>query len=97
MMARCTITLYIVHFWQPFGSERHSARHYVGATKDLSRRIAEHRRGVGKGIMAYAKRAGLKWTWDVLKYDASWDDERRIKRSGHYERVCPFCRGDVSF
>lgn len=92
------ITLYIIHLWEPVGSEKHQARHYVGATKDYSRRMAEHHRGAAKkGLMAYARRAGIRWVSSILSLDASWEDERRIKRAGHYDRVCPVCRGDMPF
>lgn len=46
-------TVYLFHFHQPIGSERHQATHYVGWAENLERRIAEHFSGQGARIMAY--------------------------------------------
>lgn len=79
-------TVYLLHFDPAY---RH-ARHYLGYTDFLKRRVAHHRNGTGANLTKYAARAGCELiiarTW---KGDRSV--ERKLKHAGHHSRLCPLC------
>jgi predicted GIY-YIG superfamily endonuclease len=77
---------YLIHFFTPY----HHARHYVGFTHDLLRRIQQHRAGKGSRLLAAVNEAGGEWY--VVKV---WNDgrgrEKYIKRQKNGPRFCPIC------
>lgn len=92
-------TCYLIHFDQPIGGEgRNSARHYVGYTVNLKRRLAQHRRGGKKAahILAYLKQAKVGWRVVRLWRDGGEALEYRLKDAGHYDRLCPICSGEAA-
>jgi predicted GIY-YIG superfamily endonuclease len=98
-MARQRGTIYLICFDRPF---RH-ARHYLGWTTDLERRIKQHREinldnlvkaqcDRGAVLMAHVNSAGIGW-----RVARTWENETRklesvIKRGGYQARSCPECR-----
>lgn len=78
--------VYLIHFNRPLAH----ARHYIGSTDDLERRLHEHEQGNGSKLMAAVGRAGITWrlarTWPG---DRAW--ERRLKRYKKSHRLCPIC------
>lgn len=81
------VTLYLLHFNQPY---KH-ARHYLGSAEDLRKRLAEHAAGHGVKLIKVIQEAGITWslarTWD----NASRADESRLKHTHHRARLCPLC------
>jgi len=81
--------VYVLHFDPPF----HHARHYIGIALDgnVTRRLREHSRGRGSGLVAAAIAAG-SFVSVVLKLPGDRGLERRL-HNRHGTRVCPVCRG----
>ncbi len=84
--------VYLIHLERPY---RH-ARHYLGFTADLSRRISEHRCGAGSPLLRAAGSVGIDF--EVVR---TWPGDRRLERRLHnYKntpaRLCPVCRGETS-
>ena len=81
-----TGTIYLLHFSQPY----QHARHYLGWTRDLEVRLAQHRSGQGARLMEVVRDAGL--TFDLVR---TWTGdrylERRLKHRGGHARLCPIC------
>jgi hypothetical protein len=85
-------TIYLVHLHRPY---RH-ARHYLGWTADVERRLAEHRAGRGSPLLRAAAAAGIDFevvrTWPGTRFE-----ERRLHRFKNTPaRLCPICRDEVS-
>jgi hypothetical protein len=81
-------TVYLLHFSRPY---KH-ARHYVGWTLNLERRLRTHRGGRGSPLIRAAIQDGIEVflarTWENVTYTF----ERRLHH--HWSRkVCPICRG----
>ena len=60
------MAVYVLHFSEPIGESQNGdeeyephARHYVGYTCDMDRRIKEHRRGSGGHLCRVAKARGV--------------------------------------
>ena len=84
--------VYLLHFDQPLAH----AKHYLGYTNNLERRIKEHRRGhSGSHIMRVLKQRGIGFvvarTWE----GGTRADERRMKGRGK-GRMCPICKAEKS-
>lgn len=80
--------IYLLHFTTPVGH----ARHYLGSTNDVERRLAEHRAGVGARLPQVAVIRGaeliLARTWKGGRMK-----ERAIKDAYHhaFTALCPLC------
>ena len=83
--------VYLIHFNTPY---RH-ARHYVGFTTNLDRRITDHLCGMGARLMEVITAAGIEW-----KVARTWQGnrqlERRIKNRKHAALLCPLCSGKAA-
>ena len=83
--------VYLLHLEQPIGTERQQARHYLGWTDDVERRVWEHRAGVGARFTRAAVRRGIQ-----LSIAATWPGTRELERA--YKlwhapcRLCPICK-----
>lgn len=95
-----TSTIYVLHFDPPYsvrigGTERvKTAGHYVGSTGgDVHERVEQHILGQGSPLVRAALRAG---STVLLAATMPGDKqaERRIKRTHHRERWCPFCTAE---
>jgi predicted GIY-YIG superfamily endonuclease len=82
--------IYLLHFEEPY---RH-ARHYLGWTGDLRRRLALHRKGrSGARLMHAVASAGVPWHC-VARWLGTRDDERAMKRRRELASWCPTCRAE---
>lgn len=92
-------TVYLIHLEQPlnymtWSGKRVHGQHYLGWTKDLKRRIKEHRAGkkAASRFLAEAKRQGISWkvvrTWE----NATQYDEWKLKAWKHHACLCPNCK-----
>lgn len=81
-------TVYLICFAEPF---KH-ARHYLGWTGNLKRRVERHKSGHGSRLMAAVNQAGIDWqvvrTWKRVDRN----EERRLKNRGGHARLCPVCK-----
>jgi predicted GIY-YIG superfamily endonuclease len=79
-------TVYLLHFDKPL---KH-ARHYIGFSTSLARRLEHHRKGSGSSLMAAVARAGIEFkvarTW---KADRTF--ERSLKNRNNAPKLCPIC------
>ena len=82
-----TGTIYLLHIEPPY---KH-ARHYMGWTKDLDARMAEHLSGRGARLTQVILKAGceihLTRTWEGDR-----NEERRLKNHKWAPRKCPLCK-----
>jgi predicted GIY-YIG superfamily endonuclease len=81
-------TVYLIHFNKPY---RH-ARHYLGFTTNLDKRITDHVCGMGARLMEVVTNAGIEW-----KLARTWQGdrklERRLKDWHNAALLCPLCYG----
>lgn len=80
-------TIYLIHFLTPY---KH-AKHYLGSTDDLERRLIEHATGHGARLMAVIVEAGIDWTL-ARTWEGDRKRERQLKNFGGASRICPLCR-----
>ncbi len=81
-------TVYLLHFQRPY---RH-ARHYLGWTSDLPRRVAQHRRGLsGARLMEVVHAAGIAFVV-ARTWPGDRTLERRKKGQGGRGKMCPICK-----
>lgn len=83
--------VYLIHIDAPVGSNRHSARHYLGYTNDLRRRFEEHSSGAGSPLLAAAAARGISFSIVRTWPEGTRTLERQLKRSRHHTRLCPTC------
>lgn len=79
-------TIYLLHFDRPY---KH-AKHYIGWTRDLESRLADHRAGSGARLLAVIKAEDIGWTL-ARTWTGDRNRERAIKRQGGASRCCPTC------
>jgi predicted GIY-YIG superfamily endonuclease len=79
--------VYVLHFEPAYGH----ARHYIGWTRDLKTRMAEHRAGTGSPLIRAALAAGVRVDV-VATMPGSRYLERRLKRWHKTGQFCPVCR-----
>ncbi len=85
-------TVYLIHLERPY---RH-ARHYLGSTNDLPRRLRDHAAGSGSRFMEVVSDAGIAWSC-VRTWPGGRTRERELKRRGGAARICPVCSGQLEF
>lgn len=81
------VTVYLIHFDTPY---KH-ARHYIGWTPNLERRLRQHRQGEGARLLAVIKDAGITWRL-ARTWEGGRDVERRLKNWHKARQMCPICR-----
>ena len=89
--------VYLIHFEQPLGnlaSPRGQARHYLGSTNSLKRRLADHRSGNGSKIMAAVSRDGIQWQLARTWSDGTRALEKQLKARHNARKLCPICRAE---
>lgn len=95
------MSVYILHFDQPLGSEKHQAHHYIGFSENmwtLRARIAHHRAGTSRcNIMEALFKRGIGFQLGRVfrgrKYDRNF--ERKVKTRTHIAELCTVCNGGV--
>src|SRR6516165_2333863 len=87
--------VYLIHFQRPY---RH-ARHYIGfvAEGGLAGRLERHRSGDGARLLRVITEAGIAWTVAPLWPGADRTTERRLKNRRNAPKLCPVCRGELSY
>ena len=89
------MTVYLLHFDVPLGSERHHAQHYIGFSENghtLSARIDHHRKGTsGVSIIRALKERGIGFILSRTFPGASRHFERRLKNTNNARVYCPIC------
>lgn len=81
--------VYLLHFHQRLGTDRHYAQHYLGSAYDLDDRVGKHRNGQGARITQVLKERGIGF--DVV---AVWPGNRQIENALKLHsatRICPAC------
>jgi predicted GIY-YIG superfamily endonuclease len=84
-------TVYLIHLQRPY---RH-ARHYLGWTLDVERRLAQPRAGGGSSLLRAAVATGIPF-----ELAHTWPGDRHLERRLHrYKntpaRLCPICRSET--
>lgn len=84
--------VYLLHLTAPFGH----ARHYLGVTSNLGKRLKAHGGPKGAAMLRHAKAAGIGWklvrTWDIPEGYTPREYEIKLKKRGGRSRLCPLCR-----
>jgi predicted GIY-YIG superfamily endonuclease len=77
--------VYLLHFTKPFGR----ARHYIGWSPDINRRVSRHKEGKGAKFTMGALRHGadllLVRTWPGGDRRLEW----KLKHKGTHQTLCP--------
>jgi predicted GIY-YIG superfamily endonuclease len=82
-----TDTVYLLHFHRRYWH----AGHYLGATRDLTRRLLAHEHGRGARLLTVIHEAGI--TWELARtWRGGWKQERKLKRQKNGVRLCPICK-----
>ena len=79
--------VYLIHFDRPY---KH-ARHYLGYTEDLPKRLSLHKCGLGARLMEVVRNAGIDWVV-ARTWPGDRTLERRLKNRKESPRLCPICR-----
>ena len=91
-MASPTGTVYLIHFNRAY---RH-AKHYLGYSEHLDKRIADHLCGMGARLMEVVTQASIEW-----KVSRTWPGdrclERQLKNRKEAPALCPICSGKKAF
>lgn len=78
--------IYLIHF----DTAIEHARHYVGATGNLGKRLKQHAEGSGARILQVAKERQINWRVARV-WIGGWDLEHIIKKMKNTPRYCPIC------
>lgn len=81
--------IYILKFDKPLGSDKHSARYYIGFCEDdacFNRRMKAHKRGQGAAITRAAVKRGIGWRV-VATMEGDRSLERRLKNMKNTARI----------
>ena len=84
--------VYLIHFDRPY----QHARHYLGTTDNLERRLRQHaagRRHGGARLMEVVNEAGIIWRI-ACTWEGGRELERRLKSWNNGGRLCPICKAE---
>lgn len=79
--------VYLIHFDRPVAH----ARHYLGYTADIDKRMAMHQRGAGARLLQVCKERGITWTVAWVRI-GDRNEERRLKNWHKSSQLCPICK-----
>jgi len=79
----------LIHFNRAY---KH-ARHYLGYSEDLDKRITDHLCGQGARLMEVVTLAGIEWKVARTWPGADRGFERRLKNGKNAPQLCPICSG----
>src|SRR5262249_60407595 len=82
-------TVYLLCFNQAY---RH-ARHYLGYSENLDKRLTDHLAGMGARLLEVITDAGIEWRL-ARTWRGDRQLERRLKNRKHAALLCPVCSGD---
>ena len=81
-------TVYLIHFLKSY---KH-ARHYLGYSENLDKRITDHLCGMGARLMEVITEAKIEWKV-VRTWKGDRKLERRLKNRKEAPSLCPICSG----
>lgn len=86
--------LYLLHFDQSLGTDRHQAQHYLGFVEgdeaSAQARLEEHRAGWGARITAACNQRGIHY--DIARtMPGDRNRERQLKNGKKLRAYCPIC------
>lgn len=92
--------VYLIHFAAPVGlpltkpTYTAHARHYIGWTLDVAKRVEQHNAGNGAKILKRAKELGI--AFEVVRtWAGDRNRERQLKRQKNAPRYCPICQHQI--
>jgi len=84
--------VYLIHLDTPL---KH-ARHYLGYSEDLFKRLQKHRTGQGAAFMRAVEKQGISWHVSRI-WDGDRTFERMLKDQHNVSHLCPTCRQEKIF
>lgn len=88
---------YLLHLSQPFGH----AKHYLGVTTNLAKRLKLHATGRGANMLKHAREVQgkafgftLARTWDIPDGYTPREWEIHLKATGGRSKLCPVCKAE---
>lgn len=79
--------VYLLHLDPPL----HHARHYLGWSTDIPKRVDSHLAGKGSPLVRAALKQGSVITLARTWLGLTRNDERRMKDGKNVPRLCPLC------
>ncbi|MGE5433057.1 MAG: GIY-YIG nuclease family protein [Syntrophomonadaceae bacterium] len=80
--------VYLLHFQDNYCR----ARHYVGYTNDVQRRMKEHLSGQGNPLVRAVIESGIQ-VYLARLFQGNRQVEHQLKRQKNVKRFCPYCNG----
>ena len=80
--------IYLLCFDREVGS---GAKHYLGWSSDVNKRLAAHTDGRGSKLMKLVRSLGVGWSHVRTWRGKTRHDEARMKRNGSLAQHCPRC------
>lgn len=82
--------VYLLHLQSPVANH---ARHYVGYTKNLIKRVRRHRKGDGSKLLAHSRDFLIARVWmhQGRKF------ERQLHNYKKSKKLCPICSGQIAY
>lgn len=80
------MTVYLIHFNKPL---KH-AKHYLGFTENLDKRITDHLCGMGARLMEVVTNTGIEWKV-VRTWPGDRKLERKLKKRKNAPKLCLIC------
>lgn len=86
--------VYLIHFERPIGNmdnPRGMAQHYLGFSRSLKKRLADHRCGHRTRIMIAVNQAGIPWVVARTWPNGTRELEKHLKARHNARKLCPIC------
>ena len=78
--------IYLIHFDTPY----YHARHYIGFTNNITKRVEKHKRGTGSKLLRALREVNIPF--HVVKtWEGDRKQERKLKNNKNALRICPVC------
>ena len=93
------MAVYLIHLSPPLCH----ARHYIEATADddIGARMMRHRAGSGSRLLRACNKKEIEYkvvrVWTPAGLTGSWDLEGQLKARKNAAKLCPVCRGEISY
>lgn len=81
--------VYLLCFDRPY---KH-AKHYIGYSSNIEKRMEKHEAGESTGLMRAVKEAGINFDLVRVWHGKNQFFERKLKNRKGAARFCPKCRG----
>lgn len=83
--------VYLLHFTKPLGR----AKHYIGWSPDIDKRVSRHKTGKGAKFTASAVRNGAELLLVRIWQGGDRRLEWVLKNSGAHSDLCPLCKAHL--